>query len=732
MKYNFKKIQDAFVFQKTQNSCGIACLCSIMNYFQKDIDEVHLTYLSGTTQNGATLLGLKEAANQIGLASEGYEGNLCDLKSCELPAILHVVNEYGFTHFVVCYGFDYTSGHFIISDPAIGIKQYTEEELDDIWKSKILLTVGTLDIDTLSTKNLKKNNLKTYLLPLIKSDARILLLSLILSCMTALISLATAVFVQALVDTILPQKNIKLLMLYILIYGMVVLLSQLASYANSRFIITQNILFNVRIIRMLLKKIFQLPKSFFSMIKTGEIISRINDTEKIQGSIILLVNSIFIELLIMSFSILILFYYDWSIALTTAFSIPFLAVFSYLYSKKINLHQKKLMNEYAALETYSIYMISGMTCIKSYQKEHVFFRRLLFFYKNTQKRGRDLKVANANFDLYIGTLSSIFSIMAIMLSSYYVTIGRIQLGVLFAIVTISTMIIQASIKISSYIVDIQEARVAFERSAFILNTITEKELIKEGNTAVHMCSQNELECRNVSFRYPGQMTLLENLNIKVGTGNFISIFGSVGSGKTTLTDLLQRNYVPYSGEILFQGTDIKNYQLSQWRSYLGVVSQYTKIFIGTVADNITMFKSVSIEDVSIFCKELGLEQFLQDDNLNLYNMLDENGNNLSGGQRQLIGIARALYKSPEILIIDEPTASMDKVNEMQVLSLLQRLKNRMAILMITHKPEIARMTDCIYVLDKNTFLQHGDHHTLMQSTNLYSRAYEALFYGTTQ
>lgn len=89
MKYNFKKIQDAFVFQKTQNSCGIACLCSIMNYFQKDIDEVHLTYLSGTTQNGATLLGLKEAANQIGLASEGYEGNLCDLKSCELPAILH-------------------------------------------------------------------------------------------------------------------------------------------------------------------------------------------------------------------------------------------------------------------------------------------------------------------------------------------------------------------------------------------------------------------------------------------------------------------------------------------------------------------------------------------------------------------------------------------------------------------------------------------------------------------
>lgn len=385
MNYNLKKIRNAFVFQKTQNSCGIACLCSIINYLQKDIDEVHLTYLSGTTQNGATLLGLKEAANQIGLASEGYEGSLYDLKSCELPAILHVVNDYGFTHFVVCYGFDYTSGHFIISDPATGIKQYTEEELDDIWKSKILLTVGTLDTNTPSTENLKKNNLKTYLLPLIKSDARILLLSFILSCMTALIGLATAVFVQALVDTILPQKNIKLLMLYILIYGMVILLSQLASYANSRFIITQNLLFNIRIIRMLLKKIFQLPKSFFSMIKTGEIISRINDTERIQSSIILLVNSIFIELLIMFFSILILFYYDWSIALITALSIPLLAVFSYLYSKKINLHQKNLMNEYAALETYSIDMISGMTSIKSYQREHLFLEGYYSFIRIHKK-----------------------------------------------------------------------------------------------------------------------------------------------------------------------------------------------------------------------------------------------------------------------------------------------------------------------------------------------------------
>lgn len=113
-------------------------------------------------------------------------------------------------------------------------------------------------------------------------------------------------------------------------------------------------------------------------------------------------------------------------------------------------------------------------------------------------------------------------------------------------------------------------------------------------------------------------------------------------------------------------------------------------------------------------------------------MLDENGTNLSGGQRQLIGIARALYKSPEVLIMDEPTTSMDKMNEIQILNFLQGLKSKMIIVIIIHKPEIARIKGCIYVLDKNTFLHHGDHSILIKSSNPYSKAYKALFHGSTQ
>lgn len=129
-----------------------------------------------------------------------------------------------------------------------------------------------------------------------------------------------------------------------------------------------------------------------------------------------------------------------------------------------------------------------------------------------------------------------------------------------------------------------------------------------------------------------------------------------------------------------------------------VVSQQTKLFIGTIADNISMF-SDSLENVELFCKTMQLDWFFKIEDLKLHNMVDENGNNLSGGQKQLIGIARALYQSAPILVLDEPTASMDKECELEVIQLLFRLKKDMIIIMITHKPEIAKMSDKIYILD---------------------------------
>ncbi|MES5132760.1 peptidase domain-containing ABC transporter [Hoylesella timonensis] len=718
-----------YVAQETENSCGIACLSSIAKFYNIDFRSNDLINLRGGNFQGNTLLELKKIAGSIGLEANGYMCTIEELEKCSHPAILHTINSNGFTHFIVSYG--YMNNHFLLMDPALGVLYYTKEELNNIWATKsILLFESSKKKGNQNIKpSCKENYIRKYLLPLINADYRLLFITFILSAFTSLFGVASAVFLQTLVDTILPQKNFQTLLSYLLCYCCIILISQIASYVNTNFIITQNLFFNIRIIKKLLHKIFQLPISFFMVIKTGDIISRLNYAEKIQNSIIYLVNTIIIELLMMFFSIFVLLWYDWSIALATLLSIPLLALITYFYSVKISKQNETLMREYATFDTYSIDTLSGIREIRSFQKEDVFFRRLLSFYKNTQRTSRLLKHTNTNYELSIGMVSAFFSFFTILLGSYYVMIGRIHLGALFAIITIVTMIIQSSIKIVSYAVDIQEAKIAFKRIIFLLDCKTEKELLTgaiNNDFKMKEVVINRLEIKNLSFNYFNQPLLLKNINFIVETGQIVSIFGTIGTGKTTIINLIQRFYTGYSGKILYNAHNIEEFSISGWRSIIGYVPQQTKTFVGTIKDNITLFeKNPDTKRVFELCNQLMAKKELTD-SITLDLQIDENGSNLSGGQKQIIGIARALYKRPKILLLDEPTSSLDKESELAIINILKEIKNELIIIMITHKPEIAKLSDKIYVIENKTFSCNGNHDDLIYRSNMYSKAYNML------
>lgn len=504
----------------------------------------------------------------------------------------------------------------------------------------------------------------------------------------------------------------KLVFYGVMLYTLILVIIAIISYINERVIIKQNLLFNVRILRNLLFRIFHLPITFHKSLNTGEIISRLSDTERIQNSIILLINSVFMQIILLFVSISILFYYEINIGIIALLSIPSLILLSYYYSSKIEKKQKQTMAKYAKFEAYSIDIISGYFAIKSNVKEKLFHKNLLKLYKYTQLKRTDLKTLNSQYNLYTNLIVCVFSITVVLLSSYFVVIDKIEIGVLFAIITILAQILQASVKIVSYMVSIQEAKAAYSRSLLIIQHPLEDNSNKHIDIIITSC--NILALENVTFKYPGREILLEKINLTVKTGEFLSIFGRIGTGKTTITQLIQRFYAPSEGIITFNNTDINKCDLHKWRRQIKVVSQQTKLFIGTIADNISMF-SDSQENVELFCRTMKLDWFFKIEDLKLHNMVDENGNNLSGGQKQLIGIARALYQSAPILVLDETTASMDKECEFEVIQLLMRLKKNMIILMITHKPEIAKLSDKIYILDNKTVTVCEDHDRLILS-----------------
>lgn len=698
MKLDIDQAKKVFTPQKSINLCGVACLISACKYFNIEVNEGELLENSGTVHTGTTLLGIKESAEKFNLIADGYTCDVDELKMCNTISILHTVNKDGFTHFVMCFGYDDITNQFLIGDPAIGLLYCDEYYLESIWKSKLLLLFNNEKIMPQSNKRKKSNNYR-YIFDIINQDTSLLLVTLILSISASVLSLAPAIFIQKLADDIIPQKNVKLIFYGIILYTLILVITALISYINERVIVKQNLLFNVRILRNLLFRIFHLPITFHKSLKTGDIMSRLSDTERIQNSIILLINSVFMEIVLLLVSIFILFYYELHIGIIALLSIPSLIWLSYYYSIKIEKEQKQTMVKYAKFEAYSIDILSGYFAIKSNVKEKLFHKRLLGLYKSTQLKKTDLKILNSQYNLYTNLIVCVFSIAAVSLSSYFVIIDKIEIGVLFAIITILAQILQASIKVVSYMVSVQEAKVAYNRSLIIIQHPLESDSYKQ--TDITITNNNIFALDNITFKYPGRDILFEKINLTAKTGELLSILGRIGTGKTTITQLIQRFYTPSEGVITFNNTDINKLDLHKWRRQIRVVSQQTKLFIGTIADNISMF-SDSQENVERFCNTMKLEWFFKNEDMKLFNMIDEDGSNLSGGQKQLIGIARALYQSSPILVLDEPTASMDKECEFEVMQLLMRLKRDMIIIMITHKPEIAKLSDKIYILDNKT------------------------------
>lgn len=210
----------------------------------------------------------------------------------------------------------------------------------------------------------------------------------------------------------------------------------------------------------------------------------------------------------------------------------------------------------------------------------------------------------------------------------------------------------------------------------------------------------DLQIKNLSFRFTGRKKLFDNISMEVRRGELVTLFGEVGSGKSTLIQILQKHYLPESGEILFNGKSIAEYSVPQWRNFIGVVNQHTKIFNGNAFENICLGNYVEeAESIVLFCKEYGFDLFFDAFPQGLNTLLGEDGVHISGGQQQLIALARALYRRPQLLLLDEPTSAMDTKTEQFVINLLKRHKEQYAALLVTHRTHLAAISDRVYLFD---------------------------------
>ena len=710
---NKKHIEKTHTLQLDQSDCGVACLMSLIKLNGGTNSIEKLRELSGTTKQGTTMLGLYQVANQIGFTAEGCEADIQALIDHKRPVILHVVIQEQLQHYVVCYEYDSDKG-FLIGDPAKEIYYLTADELDKIWVSKSCLT---LEVNESFIKaEIEKHSQKKWFLDLLKEDYKLLWISVLLGVFVAGLGLAMSLFSQKLIDDILPSNNIKKLVSGIGLLTVLLLARVGISALREFFLLQQSKDFNNRINTNFFSSLLQLPKPFFDTRKIGELVARLNDTQRVQRVIKMLASSLVIDVLVSIISMVFLFMYSWKIGLISLLSVPIYFYIIYRSNKKIINSQKEVMQSYAFNESNYINTIQGIATIKNDNKQEVFNTTNEAVFANFQEKIFNLGKINIALSWQSGLASVFFLIGVLIYASIQVFTAAIKLGELMAILGIVSSLMPSIANLALISIPINEAKIAFNRMYEFASIEKEHE---EGQTISEI---NSIAIENLSFRFAGRSELFTNINLNIEKGKFTAIVGESGSGKSTLGQILQRFYNFENGVIIVNNQyQLNKIELKSYRNLIGVIPQEITIFNGNIIDNILLGAIDTPENIMKFLNDFGFDVYFNQLPQGLATILGEEGINLSGGQKQIIALARVLYKKPQFLILDEATSAMDRNTENFTMNLFEKIKPHCAIFFISHRLNALRnIADVIYVLENKTISHFGSHNELMQSDNFYS------------
>jgi len=708
-----KHIKKTHTLQLDQSDCGVACLMSLIKLYGGINTIEKLRELSGTTKQGTTMLGLYQVANKIGFTAEGCEADIQGLIDHKQPVILHVVIENQLQHYIVCYEYDKGKG-FLIGNPGKGIYYLSESELDKIWVSKSCLTLEPNE--SFVKAETEKNSQRKWFLAILKEDYKLLWISVLLGVFVAGLGMAMSLFSQKLIDDILPSHNIKKLVSGIGLLTILLLARVGISVLREFFLLQQSKDFNNRINNHFFSSLLHLPKPFFDTRKIGELVARLNDTQRVQRVIKMLASSLVIDVLVSIISLIFLFTYSWKLGLLALFSVPIYFYIIYRSNKKIINSQKEVMQSYAFNESNYINTIQGIATIKNDNKQEVFNNTNEIVFANFQEKLFSLGKINITLSWQSGLASVFFLIGVLIYTSIQVFNKEIKLGELMAILGIVSSLMPSIANLALIAIPINEAKIAFNRMYEFASIEKEKE---EGTPLTEI---NSIVIQNLSFRFAGRSELFSNINLNIEKGKFTAIVGESGSGKSTLGQILQRFYNFENGSIILNHqTQLNETELKSYRSLIGVIPQDITIFNGNVVDNILLGQVETPENIIAFLTNYGFDTYFNLLPQGLSTILGEEGINLSGGQKQIIALARVLYKKPQFLILDEATSAMDRNTENFTMNLFEKIKPNCAIFFISHRLNaLKNIADIIYVLDNKTITNFGSHKELMQSDNFYS------------
>ncbi len=702
--------------------CGAACLASIAAHYGLKFPISRIRQYAFTDKKGTNILGIIEAAKKLGLEAKGVKGPFECLTEIPKPAIAHVVVKEVLQHFVVIY--KVTDKYILIMDPGDGkLHKKSHEEFKKEWTGILVLLHPA---ETFQKGNLRKSTLKSFI-ELLRPHKSVMGQALFGALVYSILGLSTAIYVGKITDYVLVDRNINLLNLMGILMILIILLRTFVGSMKSILALKTGQRIDASLILGYYKHLLTLPQQFFDTMRVGEIISRVNDAVKIRNFINNVSLDLAVNLLIMIFTLIVMFVYSWKLAAITLVSAPLFILTYVLFNRLNKKYQRNIMESSAELESQLVESLNSIATIKRFGiesfanlKTEIRFVHLL---KNTYTSAYGAIIANGGIEF----ISTGITIAVLWAGSNFVIDKEITPGTLMVFYSLVGYVLTPVGKLISSNQTIQDAMIAADRLFQIMDLEREQDETNKIILKPEMVGNIQFE--NVAFRYGSRKQVFESLNLSIHKSETTAIIGESGSGKTTLISLIQNLYPIQTGSIRIGDYNITQINNESLRQIVGTVPQQIELFAGSIIENIALGDfEPDMQKIMQLCDQLGIKDFIEKLPNAYLTQIGEHGVSLSGGEKQRIAIARALYKNPEILIFDEATSSLDSISEKYVKRTLSALaKEGKTIIIIAHRLSTVKHADTIIVLENGKMMESGTHDQLIHTEGIYCKLWNEQF-----
>lgn len=711
----FKTLTDSFheswrkktplLIQMENTECGAACLGIILAYYGRYVPMEELRIACGVSRDGSSAYGIVKACEKYGIDCEGYSYTVEELKQQPMPCILY----WGFDHFVILEGIE--EDNYYINDPAVGHITMKEAEFRQYFTGVLLQLKPNADFHTGGKKPSYIQSIKTRLQPVYGVMFWVALMQFGLIFLTLAVTILSQVFVDHILTAQFPYWNFWFLGIAT---GSILLIS-LLTFFEKLVLMKSNIKLSTRYSADFFMHLFKLPISFFQQRYSSEIAYRSSLNQHVADFITGHLFEIFVQLLMIVVYGIALFFFSLTIGIVALLcaSLNLMTIFL-LHQYRINTYAR-YQQEMGKTAAFSISALEGFETWKSLGMEHSLFSWLSALYTRCFNVLHQLQNTDQILTI-VSTGSQILANIALFaFGGWFLIHGTLTPGQFLALLLLLTLFLDPITKLVEINKNFELFTVDLARLNDVMRYPTDWQFASQKKLATIPKFEGKVDLSNVSYSYNvNHPPIVHSINLSIDKGQCVAIVGANGAGKSTLLKIIAGLLPPESGSVTIDGVDIQQYPPDLMSSHTAFIFDTPFIYEDTVKRNLTLYDN-TISDEAI--KEALKDACLEERFINLEEILEEEGRNISGGEKQRLEIARRLLRYPSFIALDEGTSSLDEATEKLILNNIR--KRGCTMLVLTHRLSAISLCDLVYVLDQGTIVQSGTPQELTHTKGLF-------------